>query len=268
MYTGCPQCGTVFRIGAHQVAMARGQVRCGRCGEVFDCVEHLAEDLDDDGGLPPCFHSDRPPTLISSSLPKDSLEEDLFLARPAGARGDPAEPELAPIEEDEQAMAVLQAREPRSTTAGWVVGVLALGAALAAQAAWVERDLLSQDPRYRPWLQQACEYAGCQLPLRKDLDQIQLVSRDIRPHPSVDGALIISATMQNRASFIQPFPVVEIELSDLAGRRIAMRRFLPSEYLEESADPTRGISPGTLLPLVFEVVDPGENAVAFEFSFR
>ena len=47
-----------------------------------------------------------------------------------------------------------------------------------------------------------------------------------------------------------------------------MRRFEPSEYLEEAANIDRGIAAGTLLPLVFEVVDPGQNAVAFEFSFR
>ena len=29
-----------------------------------------------------------------------------------------------------------------------------------------------------------------------------------------------------------------------------------------------GMPSGTLLPLVFEVVDPGEDAVAFEFAFR
>lgn len=43
MYTQCPQCETLFRINAVQLAQARGTVRCGVCGHAFDALESLSE---------------------------------------------------------------------------------------------------------------------------------------------------------------------------------------------------------------------------------
>lgn len=43
MYTQCPQCETLFRIGAEQLAQARGVVRCGLCAHCFNALESLSE---------------------------------------------------------------------------------------------------------------------------------------------------------------------------------------------------------------------------------
>jgi glyoxylate carboligase len=83
----------------------------------------------------------------------------------------------------------------------------------------------------------------------------------------VPGALIISATVRNDADFAQAFPVVEITLSDLDETRIAMRRFQPRDYVNDARTIAGGLAPGASTALVFEVADPGRNAVAFEFKF-
>ena len=44
LFTQCPQCETIFRISAGVLGAAGGQVRCGRCGEVFDALKRLAEE--------------------------------------------------------------------------------------------------------------------------------------------------------------------------------------------------------------------------------
>lgn len=44
MYTQCSKCETVFRLSAEVLRAAGGQVRCGKCGEVFNALAHLAED--------------------------------------------------------------------------------------------------------------------------------------------------------------------------------------------------------------------------------
>ncbi|HUX74008.1 MAG TPA: DUF3426 domain-containing protein [Steroidobacteraceae bacterium] len=46
MYTQCPNCETVFRLSAEVLRAAAGQVRCGRCGEVFNALSRLAEQAD------------------------------------------------------------------------------------------------------------------------------------------------------------------------------------------------------------------------------
>jgi predicted Zn finger-like uncharacterized protein len=44
VFTQCPQCETVFRLSADVLGAAGGQVRCGRCGEVFDALKRLSEE--------------------------------------------------------------------------------------------------------------------------------------------------------------------------------------------------------------------------------
>ena len=44
MFTQCSTCETVFRLSAEALRAAGGQVRCGRCGEVFNALSRLAED--------------------------------------------------------------------------------------------------------------------------------------------------------------------------------------------------------------------------------
>ena len=44
MYTQCSNCETVFKLSADVLRAAGGQVRCGRCGEVFSALARLAED--------------------------------------------------------------------------------------------------------------------------------------------------------------------------------------------------------------------------------
>ena len=44
MITGCPACGTMFRVVPDQLKISDGWVRCGHCGEVFDANAQLQEE--------------------------------------------------------------------------------------------------------------------------------------------------------------------------------------------------------------------------------
>jgi predicted Zn finger-like uncharacterized protein len=44
LFTQCSKCDTVFRLSAEVLRAAGGQVRCGRCGEVFNALARLAEE--------------------------------------------------------------------------------------------------------------------------------------------------------------------------------------------------------------------------------
>jgi predicted Zn finger-like uncharacterized protein len=44
LFTQCSKCETVFRLSAEALRAAGGQVRCGRCGEVFNALARLAEE--------------------------------------------------------------------------------------------------------------------------------------------------------------------------------------------------------------------------------
>lgn len=44
MITGCPACGTMFRVVPDQLKISEGWVRCGQCGEVFDATASMRPD--------------------------------------------------------------------------------------------------------------------------------------------------------------------------------------------------------------------------------
>ena len=119
----------------------------------------------------------------------------------------------------------------------------------------------------KPWAKRVCALVSCaQAKVDVDLGAISLVSRNIRPHPGRDQALMISASMINANEQRLQFPVLEIKLSDLNGQIVAMRRFKPQEYVSDEIIASGFVS-NTLVPFSLEIESPGENAVAFEIGF-
>ena len=45
MYTQCPDCSTAFRVTADVLKQAAGKVRCGGCGNAFNALEYLSEQM-------------------------------------------------------------------------------------------------------------------------------------------------------------------------------------------------------------------------------
>ncbi len=244
MYTQCGQCQTIHRVSAKTLGQAYGRVRCMHCGAVFNALDALADELRDDGRFPLQFHSEQPVPL----------------------HGDGDGGGLAPVAEPLGRRRV----EARSTRLSWLWGggIVALAMALVSQVAYSERRTLALDPRLRPLYQTWCGWLDCTVELPQAINQIALVNRDIRPHPEIEGALLITATIHNRAPFVQAHPQIGITLADLDNQVIAERFFRPQEYLSATHLIAEGLASNTMLPVAFEVVDPSRSAVAFEFSFR
>lgn len=292
MYTQCPQCLTVYRIQADALTRGRGRFRCGHCGWVFDGLDALVERIPDEPfqHLPCATASDTPVVLSIPAMRPVPVQPALFDHAPDAHLDGRREPRLPGewILDARDAMghsppSDIGSTRPRARVAGaaqraaatqtgagngrWWFGSLVLALTLGGQVALAEREQLLEDPHVRPWLDRACQQLGCHLPLQQAPGRIRLISREVRPHPEAPKALLISAGMINDAAFTQSFPIVEVVLSDLSERPIAMRRFLPSEYLGEAESELRGFASGSTAPLVFEVADPGQEAVAFEFRF-
>lgn len=147
--------------------------------------------------------------------------------------------------------------------------LLALLMALTAQLAYFRSyELLTLVPQSRPLLEKFCASFACQYSGARDVTQIKLLSRDVRLHPQQKGALLISAAMINNAKFAQPYPDIYIQLSDISGNIVAQRRFTAKEYMGKLSNPFLLMKPGTPVHVNFEVIDPGKDAVNFEFTFR
>nr|WP_246505703.1 DUF3426 domain-containing protein [Coralloluteibacterium stylophorae] len=138
---------------------------------------------------------------------------------------------------------------------------------MAVQSVLADRARLATDAAWRPALERLCGVLGCTLPPWHAPQAFVMSARDIRPHPSVPDALLITASFRNGARFAQPWPEVELAMSDLDGQPIAQRRFMPREYLG-GAPAQALLAPGQSASVTLEVVDPGRRAVAFEFEFH
>jgi predicted Zn finger-like uncharacterized protein len=70
VYTQCVKCETVFRLSAQVLRAAGGQVRCGRCGEVFNALARLAEDPSSfPAGESPLEMETRANEILESAVP-------------------------------------------------------------------------------------------------------------------------------------------------------------------------------------------------------
>jgi hypothetical protein len=155
----------------------------------------------------------------------------------------------------------------RGATAGWITGVIIVLLCLILQVAYLERNRLANHPAIGPFFSDICQrLPGCKIKPKRDIDRLQLVSRNVYSHPNTENALMISAVITNTANFSQPFPVLLVSMSNVRGKVVAERYFKPAEYLPADHNPL-DMQPGKAVSVNLEVIDPGQNALAFELDF-
>ena len=258
MFTDCPACQRQFRLSARHLSAAAGQVCCGFCGARFNALERLRD-----------APMESSAAVALAREPESDLEEpDFDIAIPAVAPAMPAverpRPIWSPAPEPMNADAV---DGPRSGWA-WAVVALLLLVFGAGQVAWFQRDeILDRYPALAPHAERLCLLLDCSVLRYRDLGALTVLNRDVRAHPRYQEALLVNATISNGAGFAQPFPRIQLALSDTNGKVIAARAFAPGEYLDDSIDQQHGMAPGAPVHVVLELVGVGADAVSFEIGF-
>lgn len=96
VFTQCSKCETVYRLSAEVLRAAGGQVRCGRCGEVFNALARLAESATAfKKGESPLDMETRADNILHSV---DAISP--AQSAPAAASTAPSGPEIAHLEID------------------------------------------------------------------------------------------------------------------------------------------------------------------------
>ena len=265
MYTFCPTCSTVFAIKAEHLLAAAGRVRCGTCGQVFRAFDYVYEDLESVQSALAEYHARQTVRhahersdgagYADAEVGIDEGQDDL----------DAASPDDFPMPAELTDTWPERSHFGRNLAKGGLIGVLLL--LLGVQWVYFNRTSLAAQNDWRPGLELFCSFLRCELPLQVDLSRIELVSRDVRKHPRISGALLINATLINRADFPQPYPILEVTFSNSTGTPVAARRFRPGEYLGDQSDIKAGMPVNTSLQVMLEIEDPGEDAVSFQFDF-
>lgn len=257
MHTRCPACQTTFRLTLEQIKARHGKVRCGRCQNVFDALEHLVESIatvaaqvqapattasdaevaeaSASPAAPPATtlehavdttseasQSVLPEVESSTAPPEDGHEipRDLSPASPLAA--DP----LATIDNDSS----LQSRLRIVWRVACVFAVLAL--LLQATLYW-RVELATRYPDLRPKLEALCQSFDCSVGLPTQSALLKIENSDLVP--GKQGRLELAASLHNLAAYAQEWPHLELTLTDAADRPVARRVITPQEYAAPAA---------------------------------
>lgn len=273
-YTQCPGCLTLFRIDVGHLRQAGGVVRCGLCGESFNALASLCDRLPED--LPPPNGS-VPDAGPGSREAVASGETSESTATPAPLPADPAaappkhQPPPIPDWGDTTRLEVeTPSPSPPPRRWRWLVWTLLLLLLAGGGGGvwlWPERERLLQDPDWRPWLAEACDLVGCELPLPERPQAVAVLERELAAVPAGGGTLRFTATVVNRAPQPIAWPELVVHLLDAAGRTVAEHRVPAAGYLVGSP-PSGGMPAGERVRLDLELPDPGPGAASFEIRFR
>jgi predicted Zn finger-like uncharacterized protein len=257
MYTRCAHCETVFRVTPQQLQLSSGQVRCGRCQQVFDAFSTLSSQLPGSAAVP------APPSLTAVASPDETVvtvplaqtvEKTEDVPRTAHSERtlhvDPAEEDEA-RDEDAGRFAPLESPPPftaltlpealfgaapvvpqdrwRWLTASALLLLLAL-----AQVAWFfPTGLAARLPGLRPALALYCGVLACDLGWARLPEQLFIEASDLQiVDPARPSEVLLTATVRNRAAVVQEFPFLELTLTGPANQTVARKVLRPADYAE------------------------------------
>ncbi len=262
MYTFCPNCFALYQVTASHLSKAGGQTCCGECRQVYPAVDYLYDEL--------AVAREALETQRSSGVKRGVKRKKTVIAAPAAASSKTATAVKSAAIPTHPARPLPDSWQQRPVSladigSGAGIGFLLL--LLGLQWVYFNRAALAADERWRPMLERGCEVVHCDLPFRVDVSRIDIINRDVRKHPTVKDVLLVNVSFRNRAEFIQPYPLLEVNFTNKSGDSVAMRRFSPSEYLGPDVDEVAGMAAESQVQAVLEVVDPGDEVVSFQFVF-
>jgi hypothetical protein len=234
----------VHPVNAAVLAQGGGRYRCGKCHKTGNALEALFDEW---------------PQARQQGAPAGDLPE-LGLALSLGPG---EEPQAQTTSEETD----LPRRRPL-LRAVWIIAAVVLTVIITLNLArFLQQPLIDT-----PWLHSTLVRLGVrqappQAPFRA-LDQIKLLSRELKAHPFRPGVLLLTATIVNRAAASQAYPDIDVTLLDIHNRQLARQLFKPADYLPNGSDLRNGMTPQAYLTLSLEMPDPGDGAVGFELQFR
>lgn len=227
-------------------------------------VDHGHEPARDDGAIEPAPDAIGADVIKADVIKADAVDTGNAVATAAatapapGKRGSRAMPSFARV-----ANAATQVPRER-----WIPAVVAvLAVLLILQLLLADRARLAADARWRPTLHALCAALFCELPPWREPAAFTLLQRDVRQHPSIPGALRVSATFRNDARWSQPWPRLRLTLSDANGRPAGERDFRAEDYLGGPASQPE-LASGESATVAMDILEPAAQIVGYDFSFR
>lgn len=229
MYTQCSHCKAIFEINMREITIAKGLLRCGECHQVFNASESMSTSMP------------KPYSTTVAESEKDQVDNATKVSHTGinsktTKYSEDNKPTIRGIEKDSD-----------GTRSLLKIIALFLVLFLLAQVLYNFKDEILGINRYEP-------------------EKIQMINHNVFMHPIEKGVLLISASMKNNANFDQKFPILEVRLNDSQNKLVALRRFTPSEYME-NYDSSMLLKKNIVTTLKLKIKDPGNEATRFQFHF-
>lgn len=258
VYTRCTSCQSVYELDAQRLAEAAGVVRCGHCGNTFNSLSSLF-DAHPRADESPLGGAGMPPMLDHRAIEQPELPGVNIVDEP-----DAGLDAFLPVAETADAGPILHLpaldADLQPNSSAWGVASIALILALMAQLAVLLAD---SDSGLNRWLN---AHSG-PMASSNPLEAIQITSRDMHRHPSLDDAVIVSATLRNRSEERLRWPVLEVRLYDGSQQVLGVRRLQPDEYLVNPENAELGMPTEVIVPVIFEFVVGTTLPAGFDFRF-
>ena len=272
----CPHCHTVFRLSGENPQHQSIFFRCCVCREVFDSsanrISETAPEFVSGDGRDPAREGPRAGDgFIQVDDPADDQVDDPA-DDPADDQVDDREAEKPPaqavLEEaplawmrENTAHEYIKDRSKPLITVVWCIACVGLLALLTLQIKYFYVEKFAQDQSLRKYLSGFCKIARCELPPFESPDLFTIADTKIDLHPNHPDALRVAVKLINQAGHSQPYPDLQITLTDQAGRVVGRRSFSPQAYLAAGAE--NMVGGGERVSLLFELARPHEKAVGF-----
>ncbi len=211
MIIRCPHCGAGQGV-RYQLGQAPGTACCAACGKAFPFFPALEFEI-----------VGQPRTMIGSQSPPRPPGLDVIASPPA-----PGLPATAAGLGGSPAAVAQQGSEWPLRLAGLLVGIL-LMTALGAQFLVHERSRIADHPELLALSDALCEHLSCPGPEPRIAAAIDIDALRLQRH--APGRLRVEMVITNTRQRPQPWPLLEMALSDRFGRLLAGARWHPAEYL-------------------------------------
>lgn len=271
-HSQCPQCRTVFTVTDKQLAQRKGLVRCGRCDEVFQADQNFVEKP----AVKKQVGTSKPvagkKTAAKKQKTKTTKNEPSLSSEAESLSEKFIKPDLSENENEAYQTPLPTVSElihgrksgPRTRPVFWGVGAVIMLVLLAGQWMYFNRDELARDKQWANHVQLFCAAFHCKITPRHDVGMVELAETRVVPHPKFDKALRVKATLINRAKYTQPFPLMEVTLTDTEGKVLARKRFSANEYLKNNKKVSTGLAPNVAMKAQMEITSPDTTADGYE----
>lgn len=236
LITACPACSTNFFVTTEQLNAHHGDVRCGKCSQVFNALDRLGEI--DSAPLPDLIPQEKP-TPVAAKAP---------LAAGTGASRIETPEIFGEVASRSKIPGAVQ-RKPRIVWPYYAFAASLLLIGCLQVLYFLRTPIATQWPEAKPWLAQACMLAGCTVELPKKIELLVIDDSDLQEDAEHEGVIRLNTVLINNAAFAQAYPLLELTLTDHNDRPVLRRAFMAEEYMAKGTDIAAGIAAGEELQI-------------------